>query len=517
MSARIGNQWIQRIRFALLAWTVGVCSAAARPSQPPAITNSDAIVPWLRAAATGRADFVSIGDSNQLQTSTGWDHGITKALAARFGLYATSLMAPGENSGLGAGSGFDYNVAGPGMSTAFQPIGAPAWLNERMAPNVAMYPFNYMYLPAGQSAGASLIYGLFINQSLTVDVNSQLRFSMIHGAFPPGDTGTFRLFVRNPAPPYQAYAETPIQAVASGTPYGINTSTLDLPAGPRNTGLYFRLGRIDENVTGPLLVYYMRAENRQRLVGVSHHTLYGFGGKSAFDMALALNAADDSYLSLFFGKVRELQGPNPHVLIRINTGANDRNETRPSYANFVVPGDSATALVDNLTAIMDRIHEIWTLNGWPQEEVFFLLTVTHPVSSPDDPQLEEYRAAAAFLATQAPRTASVNLGAITSWGEAIANGWYPFGGFDTNHLLQAGYEVIGKREIAALEDGRCWRDLNADQKIDLEDLYRWNVIRTDLNGDSVGDFTDERSLTRAIRFDEPADTTGDRNSGLLLP
>jgi hypothetical protein len=481
------------------------------------VTNPEALIPWIHAAATGRADLVGIGDSNQLHSGAGWDHGITKALSERFGLYATSLLATGENGGNGAGSGYGYGVVGGGATSLFQPTGAPSWLNARMAPSVAMYPLNYMYLPAGQVSGANNFYGLYLDQGSPVDVNGGLRFTVIHGAFPAGSGGVFRLFVRNPNPPYQAFAETNIQSNGFGAPYGILTSELFVPAAARNTAMYFRLGRIDENVTGPFMLYYMRAENQDKSVGTSHHTLYAFGGRTAFDMALALNAADDSYLSLFFSGVRALQGTSPRVLVRINSGANDRNETRPSYSNFLLPGYSQQAFADNVGAIMDRIGEIWTLNGWPAEELFFLVTVTHPVSNPDDVKFEEYRAAAAGLATQRPRVAAVNLGVLTSWNEGIANNWYPYGGFDTNHLLQPGYEVIGKRELTALEAGRCWRDLNADRQIDIEDLYAWHAARPDLNGDAAGNFTDERCLGAAIRYGEGGDVSAGRGAGLLLP
>ena len=314
MRSTVNPSWFQRFSFA--AVPVAVCSAmaGARPPQPPAVTNADALIPWIRAAAVGRADFVGIGDSNQLQQGHGWDHGMTKALAERFGLYATSLIAPGENGGVGAGTGFGYGVVGAGAP--YQATGAPSWLNERMASNVAMFPFNYMFLPDGQTAGAFNIYGLYLDQTSAVGVNGALRFTLIHGAFPSaGNAGVFRLFVRNPNPPYQPYAETNLQGNGFGTPYGILTAPIFLPAAPRNTSLYFRLGRIEENVVGPFMLYYMRVENQQTIAGASHHTLYAFGGRTAFDMALALNAADDSYLSLFFSNVRALQGPDARVLI----------------------------------------------------------------------------------------------------------------------------------------------------------------------------------------------------------
>lgn len=481
-----------------------LCFSSTAASQPEAVTNPRALIPWLRAAATGRADAVCIGDSNQLQQNSGWDHGWTRILGERFGLYATGLLSCGENLGNGAGAGYQYSVGAAGFSGQFAYGGAPAPLDLFMQPGIGMSPFNYMYLAPGLVGGANVLHGLFIDAASGIDVNGPLRFSLVHGTFATGGPGSFQLVLRQGAPPFQNLAVGTSVPTVTGD-MGVSVETLDIPAASRNIALNLRYSPIDQNIDGPFLGYYARAENLARPVGVSVHTLYAFGGQSARDMAAALRAADDDYLSLYFQRVRALQGAAPKVLIRINTGLNDRNENLPSVTLGIIPGNLSAAFDDNMRTLIARVREIWTLNAWPQEELFFLITVSHPVWNPDDYMLESYREIASNIALSEPQCAAVNFNLLTSWGEMVANSWYQFGGIDPHHLTVAGYENLSRRELAAIEDGACWRDLNADRLINAEDLYEWYRATPDLDGDGVGSYLDQRCLERAVRADEPLD------------
>ncbi|MBL8746705.1 MAG: hypothetical protein JNK58_10165 [Phycisphaerae bacterium] len=483
---------------------------------PPVITRPEAVTPWLLAAATGRADVVCLGDSNQLLQSTGWDHGWIRALEARFGLYATGLLSAGENAGNGAGSGYQYSVGGTSSIGQFQYQGAPPVLDRFLQPGIGMAPLNYLYLPDGAAAGAGATYGFFIDRYSGIDVNAPLRFHLIHGTFETGSPGVFQLTVRQGVAPYQTIAVAAPQFTVTGS-FGIAEATLDLPAATRETYLNFRYSYFDQNIAGPFIAYYVRAENLARPVGTALHTLYAYGGQSAHDMAEALRAADLSYLTLYFKNVRALQGPAPRILVRINTGLNDRNENLPSVQNGIAPGNSPEAVYDNLEAIVLRIREVWTANDWPEDELYFLFTLSHPVATPDDSLLVAYREQAAALASVTPRCAAINLGSLTAWAEMRNNGWYLFGGFDTNHLTVTGYEALAARELAALENGAAWRDLNGDRRIDAEDLYEWHRLRPDLDGDGIATYADLRALQQAVRALEADDTSDGIPSPLALP
>lgn len=498
-------------------WAAGVSNVAWADPSPPVITHPEGIQPWLYAAVTARADVVCLGDSNQLQQGHGWDHGWIKALDQRFGLYASGLISAGENSGNGSGAGYEYSLASTASSGLFHYAGAPQPLDILLAPGSGVVPLNYFFLPEKRSGGATAVHGLFIDHYSGLDVNGPLRFHLVHALFPPGPSGQFKLHCQQAVPPYQTYAVGPLQSTASHTGYGVATTTLTLPVGTRESALNFRFTPVGQDLIGPFLAYYVRCENTARPVGVSLHTLYAQGGRSARDMAAALLAADSAQLTLYFQSIRALQGPNPRILIRVNTGVNDRNEYAPSVLNQITPGNTPEAFADNLRAIVARIGIIWLLNNWPAEELYFLFTLSHPVAIPDDPLLLEFRAAAAELAAASPRCSAIDLGMLTAWGEMVANGWYQYGGFDTNHLTQPGYEALAEREVAALEGGACWRDLNGDRRLDAEDLYEWHRVRPDLDADGSAGYADLRCLEAAVRAAEPNDQASTRTPALVLP
>jgi hypothetical protein len=506
---------------ALILIAISAYPRHARAEAPlPDITNAQAIIPWLRAAATTRADVVCLGDSNQLHQNNGWDHGWIKALDERFGLYATGLIAAGENVGYGAGSGYEYAVGSTVASGEFLYAGAPAELDRYMAPNLGMSPLNYLYVPQGSVGGAGAFHGLFIDRFSGIDVNAPLRLHLIRASFPEDSQGSFQLFARQGAIPYAVYAVGLNTPTASPLGYSATDSFIDLPPATRESSIHFTFAPTGQNAVGPFLAYYFRAENLARSVGVSSHTLYAFGGRSARDMAEALLAIDNDYLTLYFQSIRELalqQGQRPRILVRINTGLNDRNENDPSILSAILPGSSSEAFIDNISAIIFRIKVTWIINDWPEDELFFLLSVSHPVSNPDDPQLDAYRAASAAFALESPRCAAVNLGSLTAWGEMMVNGWYQFGGFDTNHLTLPGYEAIAAREVAALEDGACWRDLNSDRTFDAEDLYEWHRLRPDLNTDGKANYADLRCLQQAVRAQEQLDAATNQSDPPPLP
>jgi hypothetical protein len=246
-------------------------------------------------------------------------------------------------------------------------------------------------------------------------------------------------------------------------------------------------------------VYWSRVEATGRSAGASLHTLYGLGGASARRMALGLQTATDGHLTLFFSLVRALQAPPRRVLIRVNSGLNDRNETLASLGPAAVAdGDSPEALADNLRAVLGRVEQVWALNGWPEDELFSLLTVSHPIGDPDDAELLAYREAVDALARERPRCASVRLDRLATAGEMVALGWYAGGGSDRNHLTAAGAEGLARRELAAILP-RCAGDADGDGDADFEDLTRvlasWGLCAPgpgggDADGDARVTFAD---------------------------
>ena len=504
MSDRRGLAW--HVSSLAAFWGVVFASSAQieLAPAPERVANAQALAPWFKAAELGRADIVCFGDSNQSFGGHGWDDSVSAASSARFGLYATGLLAPGENNGNGSGVGFGYQGHSTSSNGQFRYSGAPAELELFLFPGL-IPPFSYLYVPFEGQAGGLVNQGMFLLRNSAIGNHSTLRFHTVFGVFPGLHPGVFRPSVRRAEPPFEAILDGPL-VLTRGVNYGVASASIDLPAAVRDYAIDFRLSPWGWNIVGPFLAYMMRVENLDRPSGVAVHTLYAFGGNSARDMVVALRAASIEQLTLYFSKVRELQAGDKHVLVRINTGLNDRGESGVSLGPAAVtPSWLAEGYADNLLALMTRIEEVWSLNGWPADELFFLLSPSHPVSNPDEPTLASYRRAATELALSRPRTASTNFDAITSYGEMLANGWYNLGGLDTPHLSQPGYTALARRELVAAEGSICWRDLNNDQRIDAEDVYSYYPWNGDLNGDSTVNAADLRCLLRAVRSDEQAD------------
>lgn len=472
-----------------------VCASAAtsRGAEPPAVVNARAMLPWVQKAQSGRADVVGLGDSNQIHRSDGWDHGWTRALSLKFGLYSTQILSPGENRGAGAGAGYTFSTMTALPSTDLQVGGVTQGLDVFMASGDLLVPLNYLYLPLGKTASSATNQGLYIERASPLDVNGALRFRVVHGVFGDGQNGTFQLAAKLAEPPWATIQASGVIGTGAESA-GLAVSTLDLPAGQRNSALNFRFAPDGSPMTGPFVAFLMRAENVGRSSGAAFHTLYYKGLQSARDMAEALQAASDQYLSMYFGEVRALQGSPVRVMVRLNCGVNDRNEPLESLGPMhVLPGFSPAAFSDNLDAIMIRLRGIWALNGWDQGELSFLITVTHPIAAPEDPQLVEFRAVADALASKRDSVAVAHLERLTSVQEILANGWYPLSGFDRNHLYTPGYETLSVRELDAVISSACVADADLNGTVDTEDLVillgqfgsvlpRWTGADTDGNG-----------------------------------
>jgi hypothetical protein len=473
---------------------------------PKPVTNADALVPFLIGAETGRADVVCLGDSNQIHQSNGWDHGLTRAFGLRFGVYASALLSPGENAGNGSGMGYLCGTYATSFSNLFDYSRAPNPLDRLLDLNTGLTPLGYLYLPSGQAAGVGINLGMFIVRWAGLNIDSSLRFHVTFAMFPAGPTtGSFQLSVRDTAG---------FQTIATGSPvltswigYGVSSTFLDIAAGTRGGDLDLRLSPIGSNLVGPVLFFYQRVEDRLAPTGVSVHTLYAQGGMSARDMLLALLNTTDDQLSLYFSKIRELQHGAGRTLVRINTGLNDRGETLASLGPVggITPGSSVNAFEDNIRGIIERIEDIWRLNGWNLDELSFVIAPSHPINNPDDSVLRSYRARAEAIALSRENTAAVNYEALTAWNELVANDWYAQQGFDSNHLSESGFEALSVREVRALEAGRCWVDLTGDGAIDIQDLYRWYEASVDLDGDGMATNADIACLSKAIRYFERDD------------
>lgn len=551
---------------------MGLCGLAS--AQPAAsLDRGFALAGFWDAARTQRADIIMIGDSNILFQGNGWEAGWITACSSRFGIYATGLMSSGSGNGNGFGEGDGYSSVSLASGGDFKFTGAPAFFDQFAS--TSLTTIRYAYIPNGSKSLKTGSSGMGVFSTGPLDVNSALRFrlvlgefndpgffnrpnpkyyeppySTIHEEFPydgsesfregtsppppppfprpsPGNSktvsaatiddttkspgGWFKFATRLDEPPYSPLAAFPLISTLAPVDR-LKVRTFDLPAGVRNKNVSFRLyGFNDQPIIGPFLALYQRVEQVGRSSGVSISSLAPLGGRNARDMAIALIGSDDRTLTKYFEEVRALQGPTKHVLFRICTGLNDRNERNWAVGPIATLGSGPDAYQSNIMAIILRIQEIWSRNGWPQTELYFLMTPSHPVSTPDDPKLVSYRVAAQTVAKLFPRTAAVRLDQLTNSAEMTTNVYYnppppqyPEWGIDYNHLTRAGAIALSNREIDFLLARSCATDWNGDGNSDATDLAIFadavtaNSPLADFNEDGVTDSNDITTFSVAM-------------------
>lgn len=485
----VNAQINSRLQFSaqLLALAGFAIVASAQP-----IANGRALNAWAHGAANGRADIVMLGDSNQLYAGFGYNGGFINAVRTSPGLYATGLLWAGEGSGLGAGDGEGYSNISVGTNSAFSFDSAP---EEAAVFGRFITPMSqYLYLPSGSITGAR---NMGVTLSGALDASAALRWRLTDVTFP--SEGSYRCNVRLGQAPFSTVIT--FQPSTTGGGYGLRTQTFDIPAGTRTGNLELRYAAFSFSpvITAPMLLLWNRIEQVGR-TGVSVHTLYAWGGKSARQMAFTMSTASDEMLSAWFTQVRALQGASPKVLVRINQGLNDTSETLPSVGRGLLPGNTPQAFADNIDVTIRRVNAIWDLNQWPREELTFAVSVAHAIGTPGSPEqnaIDAYRDAAAGLMADHRNLAVVDMSALISHAEMIARSYYVPGNpgqpAEFFHLSRLGYEQLSILETQMYLNPPCPGDFNEDGGVDGPDieafimLWETGSVFADLNADGGTD------------------------------
>ena len=221
----------------------------------------------------------------------------------------------------------------------------------------------------------------------------------------------------------------------------------------------------------------MRVFSENIKTGFSFHTLNARGGKSARVLAEDLNELNDNSLSYYFSQIRENQGATKTIVIVINSGLNDINETEASLGPLkILDGSSADAFSDNHLAIINKIKEIWEINSWPSNELYWLLIPSHPVSI-SDTELLDYRNKLEELSENIENCEVINLEKLYNHEEMLAKNYYA-SEIDFNNLSEEGYKGISKEifdeenyfKIQFFDSSTNLLETNYYHKFDSEDL-----------------------------------------------
>jgi hypothetical protein len=405
------------------------------------------------AISTSKVDFVGIGDSNLLFGGHGWDEGVQWGLAQSYPMYATGLVSVAENSGSGAGTGLNGSWSRRGGSIA--PLtftGAPSELAALMPSPPAMYPHNYGHI-AGTDTITTTSTGIIISTGSVLDQSSSIRFDLWCGGLNSG-SGAVNLSIRMNQSPWTTLTTSSAVSTntgALGVPHRVSTT---LAAASRAHGLECLIANGGRTLTGPFFGTYMRAVNTDRASGWAWSNLSARGGEPLRTHAVSLQGTADTAITHFFQVVRDGQSdqPNKRVVMWVNSGLNERNETSglTSVGPNPTTGGTTAAFIDNFEAIRLRVESVWAANGWPLSELQWVASVSHPVSNPDDSKLIDYRAALSAHAATIPRCTVVDISALTNEAEMLSSSWYNTGGSDRNHLTIAGYQQIGGRIVGAM-------------------------------------------------------------------
>ena len=412
----------------------------------------DPFTSFLSLINSEKVDFVGIGDSNQLLSGFGWDHGFQYALSQSFAPYATGLISANEAGGGGGGQGYLYKYSGGTDVGAF--TGAPSDLAKYLAEGLGDNFADYGYLSDDDS---------FLNNFTGMDtdaawpgVNSALTARFHYGTFPAG-TASVNFQVRYAETPYSTLGQLSVDPVTGS--YGMTHADIALTAATRDKKIAAYWQYSGQTMQGPFFGTYVHLIDTAKSAGWSYTSLIANGGGSLYDLSYDLEEQGADSTTHWFQCLRDRQGARKHFCIVINSGLNDRNETETSRGPLAIAdGDSAAAYADNADSIIRQINALWATNGWDANELTYLLMPSHPVSDPDDAELVSYRAAAKSLAAGYSNVSFVDISELTDEAEMLAGGWYASGGTDRSHLTQAGYENLSVRVVAQdpvflMEDG----------------------------------------------------------------
>jgi len=398
----------------------------------------------MRAAMSQRAAWVGIGDSNQLFGGYGWHDGMARALELAYGgLWGTGVYPLFNNGNSFWGNGYRANpISTFNLAATGQPAQFDAFMTS-LGGNGATPP------PTWIANASTSQPGLGFEVDALGSYNT-IRWHFTYGQF-PGWTGSATPGIRLGASPFWTLATG--TAISSSGTAGLVDASLDLPANTAWPGvtLEARLGVPSAVATGEHFLTVQWAEAVERTSGWSYQTLAAQGGVSTRVILQSLNSFGLNSLVEYFRQVRRGLGAQKVVVVGINEGLNDRNDTSASIGP--VGGlDSSTqaGFKDNTQGIINLIRAAYAQAGWSTADLYFVLMPSHPVSNPDDAELITYRAAVEEIAETDSNVIVVRIDDFIDSTEMLARGFYQSGGSDVSHLTLAGYNEISERVVNAL-------------------------------------------------------------------
>lgn len=490
-----------RLRLLTAAAAAGLCSVVAAAEPTPsvsdpnrhALTNAAAARRIVNLADTRRIDFAIIGDSNVRNAQiSGHEDGMTRALAARFGLYATRVNPFAGINSWGAGvtseSAFAFAPFATEVTTQRNP---PATIMTRFALPGPWFPNSYGYLDERTALPFTYNGGLALATDHPIDITRALRFHFTHYRWRTPTFGRVVYTARGPA--YTNFASATFRTAAA-TP-GLADESFDVPAGPRDaSGLMFAPSDVAgaRFTQGPFFGLWQRVEAPGRGAGVAYSPLLYQGGRSARAACLELNAIGPQSPALreWLRQVTRLQNADPVLVIHLMHGGNDAGDVNPSGGPIGgLRSDSPEGHADNYRGIINNLRAAWAGLGHNPDNLLFILGPYHPRGDRLEVQ-KQYEQQWVLLAQSDPNIIAIRGTQMSTEQEFINLGWMQ-SATDFAHLSVAGYRGWCAAAVEVLQRAACPADLTHDRIVTIEDVFEYlrayfgQQPDADFNGDGV--------------------------------
>lgn len=458
-----------------------------------ALTNAVAARRIVHLAETRRIDFAIIGDSNvrNIQIS-GHEDGMTRALAARFGLYATRVNPYiGINSwgsGVTSESAFGY---APFIHIDSAPANLPPTLIANLALPAPSFPNSYGYLSDSMSVPYTYNGGLGLAIDHPIDITLALRFHLTHYRWRTPTSG--RVVYTSRGPSYNNFAAATFRTAAA-TP-GLADDFFDTPAGERHTsGIQFAPSNVAQAqfTRGPFFGLWQRVEAHERTTGIAYSPLLYQGGRSARAACIELNALGPNHPALreWLRQVTRLQNAEPVLVIHLMHGGNDAGDVNPSVGPIGgLSSDSPEGHADNYKGIIGNLRAAWAGVGNAPDNLLFILGPYHPRGDRLDVE-KQYEEQWVLMAQTDPNIIAIRGTEMSTEDEFINLGWMQTE-TDYAHLSVIGYRGWSTAAVEVLQRAACPADLTHDRALSIEDVFEFlrvyfgQMPAADFNGDNM--------------------------------
>lgn len=226
-------------------------------------------------------------------------------------------------------------------------------------------------------------------------------------------------------------------------------------SGSRDSGIRLRWGN---SLSGPWCSMFVATSISGTTNGFSTSTIMDLDKRSARAQLVALRNQSSQYLGSVFQALAEHAGytspAQAPLLIRVVGGAFDVADTAGSTGpSGGLTSNTRDGLRDNWQGIVNRVHDVYSSNGWTASNLYWLFVSSQPTVA-NDSNLNFARLAAVDMSTNNARAAAVNLftinGGITNDITALSSislAQQP----DASYSTYTGYRTYSQVEWSSIQ------------------------------------------------------------------